>query len=457
MPQKSLTTPDPHLPESDFFSEKSDPAFLSSGHHEASFESDFRFETEPDLNFAEILADNIVAKGVEASAAAILDNKDLKEEILRILLLESHKTLKQSLKSYKFCADKNDRSYLLSLTPKFLCEEFKKNSSPAFLLLVTGLLGISDPEVVFESQYLINTVCFIYSTICKVINRKATGYALLLTNAVRDGGLREDSIKLFSMLVHPRTSQKYDRGVLSKDWDLPLATTLQAEKEHFSNLHEALQNKSSLIEESATDAEIKQIGEEISQLIGSTPPQVQKVWDNLNLRTKHRFERGKDEYSTSNFDWMASLWIKDRVDANHLDSGEPVKQATELKIEDFVPTEVEKDYVFQSLICYYSHHLVERYPDSFKSIKSCIKANKPHQFQAEMDGKSEEFTGELYTKSEAKTEDLIDMMMDIQTKYVHKFKTKDGTLRCYEKKILSGDNKTEKNQTYGIIRSICEF
>ena len=93
---------------------------------------------------------------------------------------------------------------------------------------------------------------------------------------MRDGGLHEDSIKLFSMLVHPRTSQKYDRGVLSKDWDLPLATTLQAEKEHFSNLHEALQNKSSLIEECATATEIKQIGEEICQLIGSTPPQYRR-------------------------------------------------------------------------------------------------------------------------------------------------------------------------------------
>ena len=48
-----------------------------------------------------------------------------------------------------------------------------------------------------------------YSTVSKIINRKATGYALLMTTAVRDGGLREDTIKLFSMLVHPRTSKKY--------------------------------------------------------------------------------------------------------------------------------------------------------------------------------------------------------------------------------------------------------
>ena len=41
--------------------------------------------------------------------------------------------------------------------------------------------------------------------------------------------------------------------------------------------------------------------------------------------------------------------------------------------------------------------------------------------QVEMDSKSDEFTGELFTKSEAKTEDLIDMRIDIQKKYVHTF------------------------------------
>ena len=73
-----------------------------------------------------------------------------------------------------------------------------------------------------------------------------------------------------------------------------------------------------------------------------------------------------------------------------------------------------------------------------------------------MDSKSEEFTGELFTKSETNSVDLISMMSDIQEEYVHTFTDQEGNIKVYEKKILSGDNKTEKNQTYGIIRLICD-
>jgi hypothetical protein len=38
--------------------------------------------------------------------------------------------------------------------------------------------------------------------------------------------------------------------------------------------------------------------------------------------------------------------------------------------------------------------LVDRFPLIFKSIKSCVKPNKPHQFQDEMNSKSEEFAGQ---------------------------------------------------------------
>ena len=149
---------------------------------------------------------------------------------------------------------------------------------------------------------------------------------------------------------------------------------------------------------------------------------------------------------------MASLLIKDRIDAYDMDTGKPLKDTADLRIEDFVPTAAEKDYIFQSLVFYYSHRLVDRYPLAFKSIKSSIKPNKAHQYQAEMDSKSEEYTGDLYTKSESNTEDLISMMTDIQHKYVHTFEDHDGTAKCYERKIISGDNKTEKNQVYGILR-----
>ena len=120
---------------------------------------------------------------------------------------------------------------------------------------------------------------------------------------------------------------------------------------------------------------------------------------------------------------MASLLIIDRIYVNHMDGGASLKAPHEFMIEDFVPSDTEKDY--------YAHRLVERYPLAFKSIKSSIKPNKPHQFETEMDEKSQEFTGNLYTKSESNTEDLIDMMADIQ----------ENMMKGLSGKILSGDNK----------------
>ena len=69
-----------------------------------------------------------------------------------------------------------------------------------------------------------------------------------------------------------------------------------------------------------------------------------------------------------------------------------------------------------------------------------------------MAAKSAEFTGDLFTKSESKTEDLIGMMSELQDKFVCKDSYFDGINKCYEKKIIGGDNKTEKNSVYGILR-----
>ena len=43
------------------------------------------------------------------------------------------------------------------------------------------------------------------------------------------------------------------------------------------------------------------------------------------------------------------------------------------------------------------------------------------------------------------------MMSDIQIN-VHTYTDGQGHEHCYEKKIVSGDNKTEKNMHYGILR-----
>ena len=151
---------------------------------------------------------------------------------------------------------------------------------------------------------------------------------------------------------------------------------------------------------------------------------------------------------------MASLWVKERINVNHMEHipGNSSKNPSELCIQDFVPSSDEKDYIFLGLVHYYSSCLVSRHPEVFKSINSSIKVNYPHQFEDSMSNKSEEFTGLLFTKSESKTEELVNMMSEVQEKFVHKFTDGSGNIKCYEKKVLSGDQKTEKNSYYGKLR-----
>ena len=58
-----------------------------------------------------------------------------------------------------------------------------------------------------------------------------------------------------------------------------------------------------------------------------------------------------------------------------------------------------------------------------------------------MDSKSEEMTGDLFTKSESRIEDLLDMMHQVQ-ETVHTFTDGMGITHCFERKIVRGDNKT---------------
>ena len=130
---------------------------------------------------------------------------------------------------------------------------------------------------------------------------------------------------------------------------------------------------------------------------------------------KPRYKKCDDSSSDQNLDWMASVWIQDRINANHMDhSGTPLKDIKDLTIEDMVPTDKEKDYVFRCLISHFSYCLVQRYPLLFRSLNNCIKPNRPHQYQQAMDAKSKEFTGNLFTKSETNMDDLISMLENIQ-------------------------------------------
>ena len=193
-------------------------------------------------DFAASLTEYIKTVGVSAVAQIILENTAIKEALVNSILSETHCSLKSSLKNSQITRNKKDRNYLLSITPRGICEELLENSSSAFNLIVRGLLGVTHPTDVFDSELLLNTITLLYSTVGKLINRKSTGYALLLTTAARDGGLREDTIKMLCCMVHPRTSQKYDKEVLGEGWDNALHETLKIENDHFEKQKQASSN-----------------------------------------------------------------------------------------------------------------------------------------------------------------------------------------------------------------------
>ena len=293
-----------------------------------------------------------------------------------------------------------------------------------------------------------NNVALVYSNVAKLMNRRATGYAYLLTTAARDGGMREDSIKIFPMFVHPRSSQVYDRKVLAKDWDCELKECLEEEKRHFGKLM-----KLDKMIASVEDVEVKNRAmEEREKLLDEAPGLLHQVWDNLNYHTGHRVHRVEDDCKTSNLDGMASLLIKDRIGANHMRNQGVLKDVEDLCIEDLIVNDKEKDYVFLDLVHYYSDRLVKRHPKLFNSILRLVKDYRPHQFQKEMEGKSEMFTGRLYDKSESVMDELLVMMEDSQD-YISAFvEDNNGDVVCYERKTVSGDQLTEKNMSNGIKR-----
>ena len=301
--------------------------------------------SDPDL--PSFLESSLQELGTDQTAQVIFDNQILKQKLMQLMIEEARYELKKSLKKSMLVNGKRNKDYLLSLSPQKLCVEWMENAPQSFHL-ISGLLG-STKESLFENQGHMNTLATTYSDIARKLNRKASGWSLYLTTLARHGGLREDSIKLICCMSHPRTSQKYDRHVLAKDWDSGIRNALALEESHFKK---------------AADGENE-----------TNIKQVQLVWDNLNLRTKHKFERLNDEYSTSNLDWMASLWLKERIDASHMEHsiGEAFKKPEDLSIEDFVPKMEEINYIFSRLVRRCSSRLISRHPLVFASLNSSIK------------------------------------------------------------------------------------
>ena len=312
--------------------------------------------------------------GITKTAEIILENSDLKDKITELIFASTNAKLKKSLKHSVLTANKKNRQYLLSLTPRILCEELRDLAPQAYQVLVKGLLGVSDPNIVLENHHLTNVLAMLFSTIAKSVNRKASGYGLLLTAVARDGGMREDSIKLLCNLCHPRTAQKYDKEVLSKGWNDNLQDVLEMESLRFHELRRAELELDQLSE--ATVSQTDAAADKVELLKNTLPPQVQCVWDNLNLRTKHRYARQRDSYSEFNFDWMASLFVQERISANHMEhiSGSALREPDSLSIQDFVPTQQEEDYIFDGLVHYYANRLTVRHPLVFKSLKMSMKA-----------------------------------------------------------------------------------
>ena len=106
------------------------------------------------------------------------------------------------------------------------------------------------------------------------------------------------------------------------------------------------------------------------------------TWDNVNLRGGRRHERIDDKWEDTNKDYMTSMHFDQRVNVNHLEnSGKAFKSPEELSLEDFILEKDEVELIFSSLIPLYSHSLLERHPQLFKSLKSSIKDHVAHQFQ----------------------------------------------------------------------------
>ena len=177
---------------------------------------------------------------------------------------------------------------------------------------------MQDSEKIFESQYLLNTMCSIYSIIARVHNRKATGYALLLGVMARIGGLREEIYKLNSQFVNIRTAQKYDR-ILAKDFKVELLNQLKKEQEYYLKLKDVT-SKLKIAQVDGNAHEIGSSKEVIDHLKNNAPKSLSTVWDNVNLRSGHRHERVGDAWSDSNFDYMTSVHMSDRISVCHIDN-----------------------------------------------------------------------------------------------------------------------------------------
>ena len=93
------------------------------------------FENQDNDNIEQVINDMVENVGASKVAAAVLKNHDVRDEIASLLFKDSHVSLKTSLKKSKLTTSKQDRKYLLSLTPRSLCEELRSSSAFTFQII----------------------------------------------------------------------------------------------------------------------------------------------------------------------------------------------------------------------------------------------------------------------------------------------------------------------------------
>ena len=150
--------------------------------------------------------------GTLRTTEILLNNPELRNNLRATILSDAKSEFKNSLTGSILTKSRKDKDHLFKLTPTYLCNEFKEKA-PQMFHIVCNLLDNEENDIESDSN-LRNIVAMICSLFARHLNRKASAYAQLLTSVARDGGLREDSIKLLSNLSHPRTLQKFDKGKL---------------------------------------------------------------------------------------------------------------------------------------------------------------------------------------------------------------------------------------------------
>ena len=245
----------------------------------------------------------------------ILNDANLMAAVLRLLSKNISLEWKSCLKVSKLTANNKERDYLLGINPTDLCQEFRTYCPCAYQLVTEVLLGMHDDKVL-NSSFLQNRVCLLFTTLARIRNRKATGHALCMGMLARDGGLKEEFLKLFCEFCHPRTLARYDH-VLAAQAEIPLECKLNEEKEFIDDVSKVINDVKNLSISHSSD-ESESLASKLQNLNANTPKMITTVWDNLNIRAKHRHERINDRYEDNNYDYMTSINVEERISADHL-------------------------------------------------------------------------------------------------------------------------------------------